>query len=193
MTEKFKQSLLDASFLIGFLLLALYLFSLPEPKHTAFEEQSDVTTQAESPAVIEAHIKKVNSSVTDSDAKEIVTAAIKWAAEFQLSPALVLAVVQTESTFTKYAISHAGAFGYMQVLPKWHLDKLKHARKELGNPELFNTDTNIYVGTWILKDCMSKYRNETSALKCYSGNIGNINTDYPAKVLSNKRKIEKYI
>ena len=193
MTEKFKQSLLDATFLIGFLLLALYLFSLPEPKHTAFEEQSDVvTTQAESPAVIEAHIKKVNSSVTDSDAKEIVTAAIKWAAEFQLSPALVLAVVQTESTFTKYAISHAGAFGYMQVLPKWHLDKLKHARKELGNPELFNTDTNIYVGTWILKDCMSKYKSVERALNCYNGNTAASNT-YGAKVLSNKRKLEQYI
>jgi soluble lytic murein transglycosylase-like protein len=36
-----------------------------------------------------------------------------------LEPAMVLGLIQVESGFRKYAISKAGARGYMQVMPFW--------------------------------------------------------------------------
>ena len=60
-------------------------------------------------------------------------------------PELVLAVIDVESNFDRFALSHAGARGLMQVMPFW-LD-------ELGRPDdnLFRIDTNLRYGCTILR------------------------------------------
>jgi soluble lytic murein transglycosylase-like protein len=62
-----------------------------------------------------------------------------------LQPELVLAVIQVESNFDRFAISSAGARGLMQVMPFWI--------KELGHPDdnLFIPQMNLRYGTTILK------------------------------------------
>src|SRR5437879_12855021 len=54
-----------------------------------------------------------------------------------LDPQLVLGVIEVESGFRKYAVSRAGARGYMQVMPFW--------TGEAGRPRdnLFNLRTNL--------------------------------------------------
>lgn len=83
-----------------------------------------------------------------------------------LRPELVLAVIEVESRFDKFAISHAGARGLMQVMPFW--------LKEIGRPNdnLFDMKTNLRMGCTILKHYMDKEKgNLTHALARYNGSL----------------------
>ncbi len=93
----------------------------------------------------------------------------------QLSPELVLAVIQVESNFDRFAISEAGARGLMQVMPFW--------LEELGRPEdnLFELQTNLRFGCTILRYYLDMEKgNITRALARYNGSRGSYT--YPSKV-----------
>ena len=99
-----------------------------------------------------------------------------------LHPELVLAVIDVESNFDRFAISKAGAQGLMQVMPFW--------LKEIGQPRdsLFNVRTNLRMGCTILKYYLKKEKGDlTRALARYNGSLGRYK--YPNKVfkLLNKR------
>jgi len=92
-----------------------------------------------------------------------------------LPPELVLAVIQVESYFDRWAISGAGAQGLMQIMPFW-LD-------EIGRPgdNLFHMRTNLRMGCTILKYYLDKEGGDlTRALSRYNGSVGKFK--YPNKV-----------
>lgn len=122
--------------------------------------------------------------ISRTDATQIIQSTYKWANEFKVDKKLLLAIAKVESSFNKYAISPSGALGIMQVIPKWHKEKVIAARDKLGNPELFNIDTNIYIGTWVIKDCLIKHKDVSKALLCYSGQT----EGYDQKVLQEYKK-----
>ncbi|MFK5912818.1 MAG: lytic transglycosylase domain-containing protein [Woeseiaceae bacterium] len=100
----------------------------------------------------------------------------------KLHPELVLAVIDVESNFDRFAISSAGAQGLMQVMPFW--------LKEIGEDRdsLFNVRTNLRMGCTILKYYLKKEKGDlTRALARYNGSLGKYK--YPNKVfkLLNKR------
>jgi len=98
-----------------------------------------------------------------------------------LQPELVLAVIQVESNFDRFAISSAGARGLMQVMPFWI--------KELGHPDdnLFIPQMNLRYGTTILKYYLDKEKGQTSkALARYNGSVGK--TVYSRKVFNAQRR-----
>jgi len=128
----------------------------------------------------EEYILASNIKVSRVDAKEIVSAITKWSMEFNIDPKLMLAIARQESNFDKYAISSSGAYGIMQVIPVWHKQKVIDAHKALGNPELFNINTNVYLGARVYADCMKKTKIVTKALECY---YGKPNTGYAQQVL----------
>lgn len=104
------------------------------------------------------------------------------ASRAKLHPELVLAVIDVESNFDRFAISKAGAQGLMQVMPFW--------LKEIGQPRdsLFNVQTNLRMGCTILKYYLKKEKGDlTRALARYNGSLGRYK--YPNKVfrLLNKR------
>jgi len=84
-----------------------------------------------------------------------------------LQPELVLAVIEVESNFDRFAISEAGALGLMQVMPFW--------LKELEQPEanLFRPRTNLRIGTTILRYYLEREQgNMRRALARYNGSLG---------------------
>lgn len=84
-----------------------------------------------------------------------------------LDPQLVLAVIQVESNFRKYAVSTAGARGYMQVMPFW-IDLI--GTKEHN---LFHLRTNLRYGCLILRHYLDIERgNLARALGRYNGSLG---------------------
>ena len=92
-----------------------------------------------------------------------------------LHPELVLAVIEVESNFDRWAISVAGAQGLMQIMPFW-LD-------EIGRPgdNLFQPETNLRMGCTILRHYLDKEKgNLTRALGRYNGSLGKMK--YPNKV-----------
>ncbi len=89
-----------------------------------------------------------------------------------LEPDLVLAVIRGESNFRKYAISSAGARGFMQVMPFW-----ANIVGETSS-DLFNLRTNLRLGCAILRSYLDKeHGNIHRALARYNGSLGK--NDYP--------------
>ncbi|MFO7603782.1 MAG: lytic transglycosylase domain-containing protein [Gammaproteobacteria bacterium] len=89
------------------------------------------------------------------------------ASRARLIPELVLAVIDVESNFDRFAISSAGALGLMQVMPFW--------LKEIGRPgdNLFDLHTNLRMGCTILRYYLDKEKgNLTTALMRYNGSLG---------------------
>lgn len=94
----------------------------------------------------------------------------------QLEPELVLAVIQIESAFDPYAVSHAGAQGMMQVMPFW--------KKEIGRPNdnLIDLATNLRYGCTILKHYLNREQGHfANALARYNGSYGSYK--YSRKVI----------
>jgi soluble lytic murein transglycosylase-like protein len=108
---------------------------------------------------------------------DILKAVHYEATRAQLNPELVLAVIDIESRFNRFAISRVGARGLMQVMPFW--------LKELDRPNdnLFEITTNLRMGCTILKYYLDKSNgNLRVALARYNGSLGK--RKYPDKVFT---------
>lgn len=94
-----------------------------------------------------------------------------------LDPQLVLSVIQVESGFKKYAISHAGARGYMQIMPFWIgvIGRQDH--------NLFHLRMNLRYGCTILRHYLDKENGDYfRALGRYNGSLGQ--ASYPQLVFN---------
>jgi len=103
----------------------------------------------------------------------------------RLDPQLVLGVIEVESGFRKYAVSRAGARGYMQVMPFWV--------KLIGQPShnLFHLRTNLAYGCAILRHYLDLEKGDYfRALGRYNGSLGK--PEYPNLVLGAWRGRWKY-
>jgi soluble lytic murein transglycosylase-like protein len=99
------------------------------------------------------------------------------ATRVDLPPELVLAVIEVESAFDRWAISRAGAQGLMQVMPFW-LDVLDRPNDNLHHPE-----TNLRMGCTILRHYLDRERGDLRrALAAYNGSLGR--DEYPQRVLT---------
>lgn len=95
----------------------------------------------------------------------------------ELPPELVLAVIEVESAFDRFAISRVGAQGLMQIMPFW--------LEEIGHPEdnLFHPQTNLRMGCTILKYYLDMEKGDLrKALARYNGSAGK--RKYPDKVFN---------
>jgi soluble lytic murein transglycosylase-like protein len=93
-----------------------------------------------------------------------------------LPPGLVMAVLDVESGFDRWAVSSAGAVGLMQVMPFWP--------EQLGmrRYELTRVAANLRMGCAILRFYLdSERRDVRRALERYNGSIGR--RDYPDRVI----------
>ena len=97
-----------------------------------------------------------------------------------LPPELVLAVIDVESNFDRFAISVAGARGLMQIMPFW-LDEIGRS-----GDNLMHIETNLRFGCTILKYYMEIEKDDLNrALGRYNGSLGK--RKYPNKVLDKLR------
>ncbi len=98
----------------------------------------------------------------------------------RLEPELVLALINVESNFDRFAISSAGARGLMQIMPFW--------LEELGRPDdnLFDISTNLRFGCTILNIYLEREKGDMRrALARYNGSIGK--SWYPQRVYKSLR------
>ena len=95
-----------------------------------------------------------------------------------LEPSLVLGLIQAERGFRKFAISSAGARGFMQVMPFW-----TRVLAEGDASVLFQAQTNLRFGCVILRHYLNvENGNLTLALGRYNGSRGQM--QYPNAVLA---------
>ena len=126
--------------------------------------------------------RRLERQVRDPEERiELLTLVHYEASRVDLPPELILAVIEVESNFDRYAISVAGAIGLMQIMPFW-LD-------EIGRPDdnLLHVDTNLRYGCTILRFYYDKEKGDLRrALGRYNGSLGK--RKYPNKVIDKLSK-----
>jgi len=107
-----------------------------------------------------------------------------------LDPLLIIAVIAVESRFNPIAESVAGAKGLMQVIPKYHADKLEEFG---GEQAVFDPRINILVGSQILKEYERRAGSTTAALQMYAGAVGDTEDGYSSKVFAEKKRLQSVV
>jgi soluble lytic murein transglycosylase-like protein len=126
--------------------------------------------------------RRLAKQVRDPEERiELLTRVHYEASRVELPPELILAVIEVESNFDRYAISVAGAIGLMQIMPFW--------LEEIGRPNdnLLHVDTNLRYGCTILRFYYDKEKGDLRrALGRYNGSLGK--RKYPNKVIDKLSK-----
>lgn len=126
--------------------------------------------------------------VADAAAGEVVGVVLKEGRAQGVDPLLILAVIGVESSFDPTAASEQGALGLMQVVPRFHMDKLA----TLGVTALLRPEANIAVGVRILKDAIRRGGADVAAgLQLYNGAVTDDTRAYANRVLDEQKRIEQ--
>jgi soluble lytic murein transglycosylase-like protein len=120
--------------------------------------------------------------------EQLVGAAHEAGSQIGMDPLLILAVMAVESRFNPIAESVMGAKGLMQVIPKFHQDKLQDHG---GAEAVLDPMTNIMVGTRILKDAIRRGGGVTPGLQLYAGAFGDDSNQYAQKVMAEKERLQQ--
>ena len=128
--------------------------------------------------------------VSQGVAFDLVSHAHQVGAQLQLDPLLIIAVIAIESRFNPIAESGAGAKGLMQIIPKYHEDKLGEFG---GEHAVFDPETNIEVGSQILREYIRRTGNLNIALQMYAGALGDHEDRYTRKVLNERQRLQQVL
>ena len=183
----------------GLLLLPLNLDGLSKLPAFATEAFFEPATVVAGPiqARLETPIEREQRAVTEYIAKRYrvsegavagyVAAAYRAGEQHSVDPLLILAVMAVESRYNPVAESIVGAKGLMQVMPRYHLDKLMDHG---GEHALLEPEVNIQVGTQILREYQRRFRDTETALQVYAGAFDEPSSQYANKVFAERARLE---
>jgi soluble lytic murein transglycosylase-like protein len=163
------------------------------------EEDGTVTAGTIQPGSASAALRE-QRAVTEFIAKRyrvaqdatagFVATAYRAGQEWKVDPLLILAVVAVESRYNPVAESQMGAKGLMQVIPKFHTDKLaEHG----GENALLDPQVNIQVGAQILREYLRRFGETETALQMYAGAFDEPGSSYALKVLAERARLEQLL
>ncbi len=151
--------------------------ALREALRVAASEAPSFTDRFDAEVWLTDMSRRLQRQVRDPQERiEILTLVHMEASRVSLPPELILAVIEVESNFDRYAVSVAGALGLMQIMPFW--------LNEIGRPNdnLLHADTNLRYGCTILRFYLDKEDGDLRrALGRYNGSLGK--RKYPNKVI----------
>lgn len=108
--------------------------------------------------------------------------------EYHVDPAIVMAMIERESTYHADSIGDDGnAYGLMQIWPYWHYPRMR----ELGCTDLLNPYQNVVVGIDYLAECIERYDGDVAkGLVAYNqGSYYETITEYALDVLAKAEKL----
>jgi hypothetical protein len=108
--------------------------------------------------------------------------------EQRIDPLLIVAIIGIESGFNPFAESPLGAQGLMQVIPRFHKDKVPLGA---GKRPLFDPVTNIQVGARVLEEAIRRRGGLIAGLQQFGGAADDEEQSYAAKVLAEKQRLEQ--
>lgn len=126
--------------------------------------------------------------VAPEPVEEVVGAAFAVGRSRNIDPLLILAVISVESRFNPIAESEYGARGLMQVVPRFHLEKLAHHG---GEATLLEPHTNMLVGTQILDEYVRRAGSLEAGLQQYAGAAEDPEKAYAQRVLLEQRRLKQ--
>lgn len=126
-------------------------------------------------AAVEAHLAPLARQMGAAERDALARALVAASREHGLQPAFVLAVIEVESRFDPYAVSHKGALGLMQVLPSTGAPIARRLGIAWRGPQtLFDPDANVRIGVAYLRELIDRYANVRAALAAYNWGPGEI-------------------
>jgi soluble lytic murein transglycosylase-like protein len=172
------------------------LASLPEASAADEEGRTATAAVATLTPAQESRIRALSEfvarryRVSQGVAFDLVSHAHQVGSQLQLDPLLIIAVIAIESRFNPIAESVAGAKGLMQIIPKYHGDKLGEFG---GEHAVFDPETNIEVGSQILREYIRRTGNLNIALQMYAGALGDHEDRYTRKVLNERQRLQQVL
>lgn len=122
-------------------------------------------------------VAKANPRLTSTEVLAIGRAVYEYADRYGVGTDVVAAVIVVESSGDPGAVSHKGAIGLMQVMPRW--------KYELGvKADLRDIDTNIRIGTFLLADNIRRWGRDEGIQRYFWGTKTTPDGRYLAKVLN---------
>ncbi len=126
--------------------------------------------------------------VSPTALQPVFEAAQNAARERKLDPLLIVAVISIESGFNPYAQSNMGAQGLMQIIPRYHQDKLA----KIGDKASFlDPVTNVELGAQILHEAIRRQGDLKLGLQYYGGASDDLEQAYANKVINEKQRLEQ--
>lgn len=120
-------------------------------------------------------------------------ACIEYGEEYNISPELIMAMIETESSGKPNA-ENGGCYGLMQIFSKYHKDRMEW----LGVSDIFDERGNILVGTDYLAELCEKYEDMYLSLMIYHGESDAIEkwkngekSEYAETILERSYELEK--
>lgn len=108
--------------------------------------------------------------------------------DLHLDPLLIIAVIGVESGFNPFSQSGYGAQGLMQVVPRFHTDKLP----EEADPTAFlDPQINVQVGARVLRESINRMGGLEAGLQQFGGALNDPDRRYANKVLAEKQRLEQ--
>ena len=107
--------------------------------------------------------------------------------ERRIDPLLILSIIAIESRFNPFAESAMGAKGLMQVIPRFHTDKLPAGANERS---LLDPVINVQVGVKVLEEAIRRKGGLVAGLQQYAGS-SDPEGAYATKVLAEKERLEQ--
>jgi soluble lytic murein transglycosylase-like protein len=123
--------------------------------------------------------------ISQEATRDLVGTAYGEGRRIGLDPLLIVAVMAIESRFNPIAQSDGGAIGLMQVIPRYHADKLDSAR----GGSVLDPRTNIRLGARVLKDYIRRGGTEAAGLQLYNGASADASNGYANKVLGERQRL----
>lgn len=152
------------------------------------DERADGALEREQRVVTEFIAKRYR--VADEAAGRFVSTAYRAGRDFKVDPLLILAVMAIESRYNPVAESSMGAKGLMQIIPKYHQEKLlEHG----GEHALLDPEVNIQVGAQILREYLRRFGETEAALQKYAGAFDEPTLQYSGKVLAEKARLKRFL
>ena len=151
----------------------------------SIQAQMETPVEREQRAVTEYIAKRYR--VSEANVAGYVAVAYRAGAQYSVDPMLILAVMAVESSYNPVAESLVGAKGLMQVMAKFHSEKLMDHG---GEQALLEPEVNIQVGTQILREYQRRFRDTETALQMYAGAFDEPTSQYANKVFAEKARLE---
>ena len=107
--------------------------------------------------------------------------------ERRIDPLLIVAIIGVESGFNPFAESAFGAQGLMQIIPRFHMDKVPGGA---DGRAFLDPVTNIRIGTSVLKEAIQRRGGLAAGLQYYAGS-SDATGGYANKVMAEKARLEQ--
>ena len=106
--------------------------------------------------------------------------------ERHLDPVLLIAIISVESSFNPYSQSVVGAQGLMQVMPRFHQDKIP---EWAGEKPFLDPISNVHIGTHVLQEAIRRQGSLMMVLQQYAGALDDAGMGYANKVIAEKNRL----